>query len=455
MTNLNENSSTCPFGQVKSGAGEKLHRKLAGKSFADGDLTAERLSISLHLKDLFAPLCNALATKLKTMPACDIRERVSKFTTRSTSLPYPPDHFFVPERSDSAYLIPSYRSLLCQPRVLPKLLDALDKILATDKPNPGHHRPTAEYWHYLAELKIRPESIDHWVSMQAERNVSVPQSLLLAQQAKIIEVLQCMGSLDLTPNLAEAFSAVLDLRRTSQRFRSSPLMADSATFKHFVLDNSELDPKFAALSSVMIPVRVPVGAYGEEHAFTLTRLIKFGMQIAIEVGSRDADLRLARYGGLISETGRGRFIESPGADKLIEAPSMTLAEGVSSIGDALSLLMAERVSGVTSISSGLNTLSRQINYIAQVTPPGVIGPAILHGRFFPGILVEGKYGQVELEPKFVVKVIELRDEFRQEPSRGVASVKTVTGNGCPVANGIDLVELIEALAYVAEVLEGT
>ena len=169
----------------------------------------------------------------------------------------------------------------------------------------------------------------------------------------------------------------------------------------------------------------PIGAQGERFAREAYATSLLMMDFAFE-SSREESCKLAtRSPDLLKKTTRGRDRDA----SFETVVSRGMGEGVLTINQCLSLLLAEEVPGIKACNAEIGRLTPLVNQLARIVPPGVIGPVVQAGRFFPGLLVVR-----DGEPAIAAS---LQDHFLHHRkllyAEQLGKDDAFTGHGCPLA----------------------
>jgi hypothetical protein len=136
-------------------------------------------------------------------------------------------------------------------------------------------------------------------------------------------------------------------------------------------------------------------------------------------------------------------VENDELDPFDQVPLITLQEGIESITQSISLLMAEKVPGYEDPEALLEAIINKgmPNYLSLITPMGFVGPLNLKGEYVKNLVRVDSEGEVEFTPAIAKEILKQKKEGTKEYRANTVSVNRpevmITGFGCPNGRGTD------------------
>ncbi len=417
------------------------------------DPTDETREVREKLRDIFAPLCDKFARSVEVKEPAALREEADaiEHTPLMADYGHPEDEI-----------------------VEPVVLDEKEEKVM--KENFFRHRIIIKPWVLIEDGVLRPEALEEWQGFKRIDNWTLTKNLI---EKEGIEGYITYASEHGWIADPDAFRIYVEKRWQHKRIydenerqknlqRARVLKTRNAKFEEYIEtlpsgkkkdmgaisrniglnlingeDRLESIPHAHFLSFVWggidgVPITdigifpfyivVPVGAHGKDFAERLYRTTQVLMQESyslIEEGEgifKDNQKTLERY----TARGRGGDESDPRP-----APIRTLDEGILTITQVVSLLMAEKIAGYDDPHKFLAQIVKQdlITKLTKAMPMGVIGPLILSGRYIADILKLGSDGTLIFNKESSGLRAIFKIKIRQEQHPGVDS----TGRGCPVS----------------------
>ncbi len=197
----------------------------------------------------------------------------------------------------------------------------------------------------------------------------------------------------------------------------------------------------------------PVGAYGPEFTMHLLETTRKMLEITSEVSREGARQLYVEERELICR------------ETSLSNPFSTLQDGIVSIANGFSLLMAERVPGFEKPFHAMVTIQEAslLNQLSLITPFGLIGPFMASGLYVKGLVVSNGNGRLRLNTEFVRAMHEARRSRKEhrKPLNWMEDASGIDlGHGCPVGrkrSGEDetaIHSLTEAFLHVFRAVQG-
>lgn len=360
----------------------------------------------------------------------------------------------VSRRSTQRDLVAIRQNAVCVVKKLKKLFEPLCKIFAEETMSIEPHELKEEAASYDCHAKATYDrnAMRHFKSVMHDHKERAPEAI-----ERYLK--------ELPPNSYE-FVSPKDYPSLEKNYRLhyEHLLEHMAVNAHNYFSN--FFPKFSQgveaseflilntwEESIFPPsIHAPIGLYGA--AFTL-RLLKTTV-LLMELVFMTKDLRMGLE-NMGREGDEANLINTYTARK---NPLNSFYEGLASMKDAISLLLAEKLEGVEDgkealrlvIESGLPAV------LARKLPMGFLGPMNLHGYGIKGF-VKMKEGTAHLDEEVMTNMSMLKKVLTREIQQNSTSDNELSmGYGCPVSrnthgqeNGIDA--LSKAFLYVFECLE--
>ncbi len=208
-------------------------------------------------------------------------------------------------------------------------------------------------------------------------------------------------------------------------------------FKHYLWNNGskltgDQNLKEVTRSTFMSAI-TPVGHYGEDFAKSLQRTT----QVMMDLIEGRLDSESAAVFNLDPElvnlfTARGRQYKNA------QAPLVSLQEGVLTMHQVISLLLAEKVDGAATGAQALKMLLNDPRHdlgpvaeFAAHAPMGLTGPSIMRGVYFEKPIAFSEKG-LNLSPEFRNYLMGQRTNRGRKVAQ--ARFTSDTGSGCPFAS---------------------
>ncbi len=166
-------------------------------------------------------------------------------------------------------------------------------------------------------------------------------------------------------------------------------------------------------------INVPIGYYGEQFA----RQLAMATGTLLWVCHERLDASISRTHSANRELMRG--------NTSLNDPYRTMMDGILSVKDAYSLLMAERLPGFDEPLACMDALHRagMLNQLSMLTRFGFLGPATRMGIYVKGLVSVSKTDRFRLDRDFVNTM----ERHRRNPNSGINRYT----EGCPVGRRME------------------
>jgi hypothetical protein len=192
-------------------------------------------------------------------------------------------------------------------------------------------------------------------------------------------------------------------------------------------------------SKIVDSFEVPVGAYGEAFTKRLAETTRVMLKLSEIVAGGKAHNVNRQFSDLIfNETARSY---KDRIDVYKDPPLATLQEGIISITDAISLLVAEKQDGFDDPDAYLEALilKNLPSHLSQHFPLGIMAPTLRRGEYIKDLVEVDDDGSPQVAEAFVRGIAEIKSTYRDRARRYWTGPKpksqrndSFTGHGCPV-----------------------
>lgn len=396
---------------------------------------SRRTSLAVHLlqRDIFTPICTNLANSILALPPKDILEAAADFKTRP--------HFAVFLESNDSYQVildqlvrykyrnEGYDYMLAKFRELDDL-SASGEMGYKDKaayfPLYQHFLYTdadvvEKYRGLLAALRTRALNGDEHANLQSYEQILIRDENDRSQEiVKKLDIpsdpLELDGFMGLMGAIGYNAKILEDKRLKYGRYKTFYWALTESENGHFT-DNSLI---------------APIGEYGPVPALNIMIATRVMVKLADRFSTTEAEKIARDHPDLVANrTTRGLeeiSLKSP------NPPLSTLQEGITSIGNAFSLMTARRRREFKEPDGLVKAIIDQklVNQLARILYSGFLQPTLFSGRYVTNLLTIHRDGRITFSEPFRRLMQHEQWFFQHGFYKG--KFPQFTGYGCPVSS---------------------